>query len=227
MKTLLAVVVTLSLVTFSLAMSALADATPLPPTHADVAYGPYKRNVLDFWQTEGAGPRPLLVFIHGGGWVGGDKKQDPEMIRLVVGQGHLVRRHQLSPDGDRSPSRARLRCGPGDSVPAVEGREWGIDKKRIAFIGGSAGPARRCGSCSTTTWPTRNRPIPSCGIDAGNRRGRHVGPDVDRPESHPEWVGPNVLKHRMIWKAVGETTMADALKPITKNTGPLRRVLAL
>ena len=35
-------------------------------------------NVLDFWKAEGDGPRPLLVYIHGGGWVQGDKKQPAE-----------------------------------------------------------------------------------------------------------------------------------------------------
>ena len=32
------------------------------------------------------------------------------------------------------------------------------------------------------------------------------------PKVIEKWVGPNVLKHRMIWMAVGEKTMADALK---------------
>ena len=50
------------------------DASQLGPTCADVAYGPDKMNVLDFWKAEGDGPRPLLVYIHGGGWIGGDKK---------------------------------------------------------------------------------------------------------------------------------------------------------
>src|SRR3990170_137734 len=52
-----------------------ADAKQAAPTHANVSYGPHPRNVLDFWQAEGNGPRPLLVYIHGGGWVGGDKNQ--------------------------------------------------------------------------------------------------------------------------------------------------------
>ena len=43
------------------------------PLHADIAYGPADRNVLDFWKAEGEGARPLVVFIHGGGFTGGDK----------------------------------------------------------------------------------------------------------------------------------------------------------
>ena len=46
---------------------------PVPPTHADVAYGDHPRQVLDFYQAKSLTPTPLVVFIHGGGWVNGDK----------------------------------------------------------------------------------------------------------------------------------------------------------
>ena len=52
-----------------------APAKPsIEPTFANVAYGTHERQVLDFYQAKkGARPNPLLFFIHGGGWVGGDK----------------------------------------------------------------------------------------------------------------------------------------------------------
>ncbi len=37
------------------------------------------------------------------------------------------------------------------------------------------------------------------------------------PKVIEKWVGPNVLKHRMIWMAVGEKSMADALKNYDKH----------
>ncbi len=43
------------------------------PLHTDIAYGAADRNVLDFWKVEGEGARPLVVFVHGGGFTGGDK----------------------------------------------------------------------------------------------------------------------------------------------------------
>lgn len=56
-----------------------ANAAPQPPPHrrptqADVAQGDHRLQVLDFWQAKSARPTPLLFFIHGGGWAGGDKK---------------------------------------------------------------------------------------------------------------------------------------------------------
>ena len=70
------------LITLAAATSLFADdAKPLVPTHANVSYGPHAMNVLDFWKAEGDGPRPLLVYIHGGGWTGGDKRH----LRLDCG----------------------------------------------------------------------------------------------------------------------------------------------
>lgn len=41
----------------------------------DAAYGPDPRNRLDVYAPqESAGPRPVLVFVHGGGFVAGDKQ---------------------------------------------------------------------------------------------------------------------------------------------------------
>src|SRR4051794_20804113 len=43
------------------------------PTAAKVAYGDHERQVFDFWQAKSEQPTPLVLFIHGGGWVNGDK----------------------------------------------------------------------------------------------------------------------------------------------------------
>ena len=50
-----------------------AAAPALPPTYSNVHYGPHERNVLDFWQAKSDRPTPVVVFMHGGGVVSGDK----------------------------------------------------------------------------------------------------------------------------------------------------------
>jgi hypothetical protein len=42
-------------------------------THTDVSYGPFERNVLDLYLVESNVPAPLYVYIHGGGFLAGDK----------------------------------------------------------------------------------------------------------------------------------------------------------
>jgi triacylglycerol lipase len=41
----------------------------------DVRYGPAERNLLDIFTAEdGASPRPVLIFVHGGGFIAGNKR---------------------------------------------------------------------------------------------------------------------------------------------------------
>src|SRR5204863_748197 len=43
------------------------------PDYADVSYGEHPNDKLDLWLAKSDKPTPLVVFIHGGGFVGGDK----------------------------------------------------------------------------------------------------------------------------------------------------------
>ena len=40
----------------------------------DLVYGPHPRHRLDGYLQLGAGPHPVIVFVHGGGHVSGDKR---------------------------------------------------------------------------------------------------------------------------------------------------------
>jgi acetyl esterase/lipase len=52
-----------------------------PPTFEDVRYGPHERHVLDFWQAPSGRPTPVLVSVHGGGFVAGDKSVPPQLLK--------------------------------------------------------------------------------------------------------------------------------------------------
>src|SRR5262245_63074588 len=63
----------------------LALVLALPEVRADepkklmnVPYGTHPRQVIDFYQAKSDKPTPLVFYIHGGGWRGGDKKTDPQ-----------------------------------------------------------------------------------------------------------------------------------------------------
>lgn len=113
-----------------------------PPTVANFKYGPHKRNVLDFWQAKTDKPAPLLFFIHGGGWMGGDKAGiavEPylkEGISVVsINYRYISQAQDVVP-----PVKAPLH----DAARALQtvrskAAEWNIDKIRIGASGGSAG----------------------------------------------------------------------------------------
>lgn len=113
-----------------------------PKTVADFKYGPHERNVLDFWQAKSDKPTPLLFYIHGGGWMGGDKAGiavEPflkEGISVVsINYRYISQAQEVEP-----PVKAPLH----DAALALQtvrskAAEWNIDKTRIGASGGSAG----------------------------------------------------------------------------------------
>lgn len=131
----------------SLAASHLhAQNPPLPkPTMANVPYGTHPKQVLDFYKAEGSQPTPLLFYIHGGGWMSGDKNTPDFLVPcLKSGISVVSIEYRFLPeaikDGVYPPVKACL----DDSARALQfvrskAKEWGIDKDRIAGCGGSAG----------------------------------------------------------------------------------------
>jgi len=120
---------------------AQGDADAVAPTFADVAYGPHERNKLDLWQAKSVQPTPLVIFIHGGGFVNGDKSQvrNRPVLKQCLDQGvsfaslnYRFREHAPIQDILRDAARA---------VQYIRSRakEWNIDPQRIASFGSSAG----------------------------------------------------------------------------------------
>jgi acetyl esterase/lipase len=212
------IIFSVSFLLFTGPLCAAEEAKQLPPTHAEVSYGPHSRNVLDFWKADGAGPRPLLIYIHGGGWTGGDKKQDTAHYQPFLDKGISCAavNYRLTPE---FPLPAPVR----DAARAIQflrtkAADWNIDTKHIALTGGSAG------AC-TSMWlllhddladPAASDPVLrestrvcAAAVSAGQT-------SID-PKVIEEWLGPNVLKHRMINMAVGEPTIEGALKNYEKH----------
>ena len=53
----------------------ISTAQKIQPTYKNISYGPHKDMTLNFWNFESESPVPLLVHIHGGGWIGGKKNE--------------------------------------------------------------------------------------------------------------------------------------------------------
>ncbi|HEX3871881.1 MAG TPA: alpha/beta hydrolase [Pirellulales bacterium] len=111
-----------------------------PPTVSNVSYGPHERNVLDFWKADVDGPRPLLVFIHGGGFLAGDKSQvAPRMVSQMLDAGI-----SLASINYRYSTTQPFPGPMHDGARAIQflrtkAPEWNVDPEKIAAYGGSAG----------------------------------------------------------------------------------------
>lgn len=114
------------------------------PTEADVAYGPdAESHLLDTYLTSSATRRGTIVFVHGGGWEGGDKET------LTAGEFGAVLA-QLDRGFDLVSVDYRL--APEHPYPAAfddvalaidwvqaNGVEHGLDLRRVIVMGHSAG----------------------------------------------------------------------------------------
>ncbi len=115
------------------------------PTAANVAYGTHERQVLDFWRAESATPTPLVLHIHGGGWVNGDKATVAQLERYLAAGISVVSINyrfvtQAIDAGVKPPVQWPLH----DAARALQyvrsrAKEWNLDKIRIGATGGSAG----------------------------------------------------------------------------------------
>lgn len=106
-------------------------------------YGSHSRNTFDIWLAKSETPAPLVIYIHGGGFVGGDKSKYFESEDLV----HFL-------DAGVSVATINYRfmteapCGIlscfNDSKSCLQfirhnAPKYNIDKTRVACSGGSAG----------------------------------------------------------------------------------------
>jgi acetyl esterase/lipase len=118
------------------------------PTVANFAYGTAsERQKLDFWKAESHTPTPVVLMIHGGGWIRGDKSGYGESaVRPFLEAGISVAAinyrfiAQAMEQGVEPPVKACVM----DAARALQtirskAKEWNIDPQRVGSTGGSAG----------------------------------------------------------------------------------------
>jgi acetyl esterase len=106
----------------------------------DVAYGPHPRNILDVYKpSRGGAPAPVVIFVHGGAYVGGDKSYYGNVTTWFARQNVLG-------------INATYRLAPAAKWPAAtediagmvkwtreNAARFGGDPNRIVLMGHSAG----------------------------------------------------------------------------------------
>lgn len=127
-------------VLLSVGAQALADE---PKRLMNVAYGNHPRQVLDFYQAKSDKPTPVVFYIHGGGWRGGDKKTNPKGF-LDKGISVVAINYRYVQNAVKEKVVPPVKAPLHDAARALQfirskAREWNLDKKRIGATGGSAG----------------------------------------------------------------------------------------
>jgi len=124
--------------------SAAGETAP-DPTYGNVSYGADERNVMDVWIPKGMddrAPFPCVFYIHGGGWLNGDKSEvfkKFDYLPALLKEGYAVvsihyrfiSKHPFPApmvDAARALQFVRSKAG-----------EWNIHKDKFAVAGQSAG----------------------------------------------------------------------------------------
>ena len=106
-------------------------------------YGSHSRNTFDIWLAKSETPAPLVIYIHGGGFVGGDKSkyfESEDLVRFLdagVSVATINYRFMTeAPYGILSCFNDSKRCL---QFIRHNAQKYNIDKTRVACSGGSAG----------------------------------------------------------------------------------------
>ena len=110
----------------------------------NLSYGKHPRQVLDFYQATSDKPTPVVFYIHGGGWQGGDKRGFNAKPFLDKGISVVAINYRFVQDGVQENVQPPVKAPLEDAARALQfvrskAAEWNLDKKRIAATGDSAG----------------------------------------------------------------------------------------
>ena len=118
------------------------------PTYADFAYGhESERQKFDFWQAKSEKPTAVVLLLHGGGWMNGDKNSyGTAAIQpfLDVGISVAAVNYRFIAQAMEQKVEPPVKACVHDAARALQtirskAREWNVDPERIGATGGSAG----------------------------------------------------------------------------------------
>lgn len=185
-------------VVFSIS-NTFAKSPSMEPTRADVAYGTSPRQTLDLYLPEGEGPFPVALFIHGGGWMNGDKREK-------LDEGHLRRlldakvavasiNYRFIADGRGDGVFPPVLAPLQDAKRAVQflrfhASDWKLNSERVVVFGGSAGGFSSLWLALSPEMaePDSNDPIAKESSRVSGVAGLSAQTSID-PVQMREWVG--------------------------------------
>ncbi len=193
-------------------------ADTVQPTFADVAYGPGESQRLWFWQAKSNKPTPLIMNIHGGGWLHGQRDAFNHGEQKYLDQGISVA-HITYTFSQVKPLPAPVM----DAARALQflrskAAKWNIDPTRVILTGLSAGGA-------TALWLATHDDLANPKSDDPVERqstrvsGAMVGGAQTsiEPENVRQWVGQEGINHEMFRMACGFDTNEEMFKAVAEK----------
>lgn len=186
------------------------SAQKIQPTYKNISYGPHQDMTLNFWKLESDKPVPLLVHIHGGGWIGGKKNES-------IGSNELKKGYSFASIDYRLAGTELLPAAVHDAARAIQflrtkAKDWNFNPARIGVIGGSAGAASSLWlayhddmSQPQSKDPVLRQSSRVCGAVAMG------GQTTLDPFLLKKKIGPACIRHGMIWKTVGAKSIEDLM----------------
>lgn len=182
-------------------------------TVLDVRYGEEPEMVLDIVRPVGMrSPAPLILWIHGGGWIGGSKAELTGWFKLIAAGGYVV----AGPDYGLAPEH-HYPTPPRHTMAALaflvaRAEQFGFDPARIVIAGDSAGAhvAAQIGALVTTPgYATAVGVVPSIAADQLRGLVLACGPyDLGLTRDVRSPAGRRFI-HAVIWSYTGTRTYLD------------------
>ena len=209
----------LSLVALTLA----AQPAQLPAgvtVQENVPYDTHPQTVMDIYKPAGKGPHPAMIIIHGGGWTGGAKaSMVANWVVRYLEKGFVVANVEY-----RLAAVATAPAAVEDALKAANfffdnAKKYGVDPKRVAVTGGSAGGHLALMVGMTPKSAKLGRPVKIRAVI--NFYGIT---DVD-----DQLHGPNMRKYAITWVPDGpeRTAIARRVSPMTYVRKDVPPVLTL
>jgi acetyl esterase/lipase len=129
--------------------SSWAESASAWPRVATVSYGPEPYHILHLERPDPSvfpAPRAVLIYLHAGGWIAGDRTVIPDMVTAQVARGYALasvdyRLATTGSDGQLVGSFPGAIWDVKRAIRAVKAKAkaWGLDPDRVILVGASAG----------------------------------------------------------------------------------------
>jgi acetyl esterase/lipase len=191
----------------------IADAAPATGTRlvAGQAYG--KDLLLDLYLPAGSGPAPLVVLVHGGGWRTGDRREMAPLAARLASRGYAAATVDYRLSGQALYPAAIEDVKESVSWLRTNAQQFGIDPRRIAVAGGSAGGqiASLVGVRSGLVQAIVN--IDGLSDFTSPEALKHEDDPAKNPSAAGAWFGGNYAAKSTLWREASPTFYVTSKTP--------------